>query len=392
MLAFNIIRAVPPACGGKIFGDTACVDHIWTPKVDKNLPSPNVYWIHSDGMLGFNGFRKYYGDAQRPFKDFLLNSDFAVNESAAFEGCHRTRSAVPALMCPDFYDSFLVRHLSSPDSATKFLDESYKYKSLLAWHRLCHNELYLSFERKGYHLFFVPETPNMFLYRFKGGRQSFDDIFTRLERNNFIASIFGPVIGNMCLRLSGGFFLSRFSAPPGTAWKAAEKNWPEYIRRADYGKIYSSYFREASAAPFQPSPRLVVFNLFACHFPYMYDENGKKTGRSATNTAPRDYPTQHRFTAKILKENIRMILARDPDAVIVLQADHGLHFTTPQQFREYFGQACDPAELWNGVLSAVRIPEKYRDGTEDMMMKTPLNISRYLINRFVGRGNCRYLK
>lgn len=41
-------------------------------------------------------------------------------------------------------------------------------------------------------------------------------------------------------------------------------------------------------------------------------------------------------------------------------------------------------------MSAIRVPEKYQTGEEHYAMENPLNISRYLVNSFVGR-NYEYL-
>lgn len=400
LLAFNVARTLPLLReSSKSFLGT-----VWVPEVDRALPSPNVYWFHCDGMLGFDTFRKYYGDDQAGFRKFLEERGFKINRSAHFEGCHKTLCAVPALMCPNLYDTFLHGRLSTHAAAMVFFDKIYhEYKLPLAWHRMCHNELWLSFEEKGYHLVMVPEKPNLYLYNFRAEQGNIEYFFGKNQINNFIFSVFGK-LGNLVPYLSPELFSSRFHAPNGTAWKAAAESYPKDIPGSDFAKSgcyigyqNSEYLREAAAAVFQPAPRLVVYNLQAAHCPFIYDENGNCTPAAQGSddlypAEPRDYPPQHTFTVKILRENIRMVLERDPDAVIILQADHGLHCTTPEQFRKAFGKDCDYVELWNSTICAFRIPEKYRNGEEGVMMKTPLNISRYLINRFVGAGNCRYLE
>lgn len=76
--------------------------------------------------------------------------------------------------------------------------------------------------------------------------------------------------------------------------------------------------------------------------------------------------------------------------MIVLQADHGLHGTGEGLIKETFGEDAIAAELWNQVFSAVRVPEQYQNGEERYAYENPLNISRYLVNRFIGR-NYEYL-
>jgi hypothetical protein len=84
------------------------------------------------------------------------------------------------------------------------------------------------------------------------------------------------------------------------------------------------------------------------------------------------------------------ILERDPDAVIVLQGDHGLHGNSEAEITDTFGKDA-VAPIWNQVMSALRVPEKYQNGDETYALENPLNMSRYLVNAFVGR-NYRYIE
>ncbi len=73
--------------------------------------------------------------------------------------------------------------------------------------------------------------------------------------------------------------------------------------------------------------------------------------------------------------------------MIVLQADHGLHMLTIDDFVKEFG--CTEAEalaLWNQVMSAVRLPEGAMTPQIQQILSDPRNISRYLINEYVGRN------
>ena len=74
-----------------------------------------------------------------------------------------------------------------------------------------------------------------------------------------------------------------------------------------------------------------------------------------------------------------------------LQADHGLHGCKEIALKEAFGEDAVAAELWNQVFSAIRVPDQYKNGEEHYAYENPLNISRYLVNSFVGR-NYKYLE
>ena len=86
---------------------------------------------------------------------------------------------------------------------------------------------------------------------------------------------------------------------------------------------------------------------------------------------------------------IDLILEADPDAVIVLQADHGLHMYTAEQIERVLG-AGSATNIWNSVFSAIRVPAQYQTSDEQYALANPLNISRYIVNRFVGE-NYSYL-
>jgi hypothetical protein len=81
---------------------------------------------------------------------------------------------------------------------------------------------------------------------------------------------------------------------------------------------------------------------------------------------------------------------REQTAVIVLQGDHGLHGNSEAEITDTFGKDA-VAPIWNQVMSALRVPEKYQNGDETYALENPLNMSRYLVNAFVGR-NYRYIE
>ena len=103
-------------------------------------------------------------------------------------------------------------------------------------------------------------------------------------------------------------------------------------------------------------------------------------GRSDTHTDM--YPTAHAYTVYMLITMIDMILEQNPNTVIVIQSDHGFHLDDiqTQLLEDGFSEA-EVASLQNSVMSAVRIPEQY--GGLDVPLN-PLNITRELVNRFVG--------
>lgn len=117
--------------------------------VDESVPTPNVYWIHADGMLGFDAYEQYFGDAQFEFSTGLEARGFAINRSAMLEAGHITAIALPALMCPDFYDRELKDRLATHDGAMQTRSDSPFIKCDVLYARL-QNELVNAFAQRGY--------------------------------------------------------------------------------------------------------------------------------------------------------------------------------------------------------------------------------------------------
>ena len=89
--------------------------------IDPALPSPDIYWFHTDGMINFADMLFLFDDSQDEFRQQLTERGFVINEDARLVG-HNTYFNVPALFSPAFYDSYLggrrVNRSNEPDSTT----------------------------------------------------------------------------------------------------------------------------------------------------------------------------------------------------------------------------------------------------------------------------------
>ena len=361
------------------FQQNSCVDErfVHSPKVSSSLPSPNIYWIHCDGFLGIHSFQKYFHDSQDSFRNELRKKSFFIYDSAYLTASCSTKVAVTALMNPEFYDRFLIHHVQ-PERKDSW---RFKNENLLAFYRLVANQFYLAFEKKRFQVVTQPKDCWSFSYieRFSSMNEYYD-VYLQTKS----VDIFGYIARWMpnSFFVKNKEYLKTFSVD--------RNNCPDVDE--DYIQNNLPYIHAIQNLPIPDHPTLTIIKCFAAHVPYAYDETGKLLNTFPDYSDPEDYKGQHLLTTRVLLWTVENILEKDPDAVIVLQADHGLHCTTERQFREYFGEKCNPHELWNQVFSAVRIPKKFRNGEEKYMAQTPLNIVRYLINSFVGPGNCSYIK
>ena len=114
--------------------------------VDNKLESPNVYWFLCDGMLGFSSMEKYFNYSQEELILYLTDRGFKINKDAMLESGHRTKIAIPALMCPDYHDKYLKGILEKHEDALKLtMGSDYDlYNSRV------YNETINAFDAKGY--------------------------------------------------------------------------------------------------------------------------------------------------------------------------------------------------------------------------------------------------
>lgn len=371
---------------------------------NNEIMQPNIYWFHCDGMLGFSAYEKYFQDDQFQFAQELEQRGFRINRDAYFEAGHATVMAIPSLMSPDFHDKYLTKIVEeTPDRAKLHnLTENSTLGETLRLARL-NSELLTAFNTTGKYTivqllrytnqYYPPigninyETSDDKIYRIDTDPEESKSTqtiysaseFSRLE--NFLDHIALPT--TIIIR---ELFPQGFESLSGMFEKSVERIEVAYIEK-DPINIHTTqalkYALEETS-----SPRMVLYFDSIAHNPYIYDENGNIISEPSMNVMA--YPPQHIYASKVYMNAIDLILLYDPDAIIILQADHGLHGNTKRDFQLAFGEDVQEDELWNQVMSAVRIPEKYCNGEEIYAYTNPLNISRYLVNRFVGQ-NYEYL-
>lgn len=376
---------------------------------------PNVYWIHCDGMLSFEAVEKYFGDPQDDFRDALSERGFLINETASVYACYQTTVAVPSLMSPHFYDSFLSDYLRDRTTACDRAISD-PAQALLKDVRL-QNETIGAFEAAGYTTntvalmdqyffpttdrFYFPVDPNNNInFVFSIYNNSPFDLaqtsqLSKTKAGKMIAAAETDTFLRAFFRL--GFELNSIGALSEKSFdtehldsilsdEALQNIFPD----SEPARLQHSYFVNALAYILEETPEVqpqfsVLMDLMF-HYPYVFDENGNRPSTISVHDS-RNYHGQHVFFSKVLINIIDMILETDPDAVIILQSDHGMNTHLDSELIDHFRQDPHPVyELRNSTMSAIRVPEKYQNGEEDYAMENPLNISRYIINNFVGKN------
>jgi len=367
--------------------------------VSREIPSPNVYWFHCDGMLGFDAFEKYFGDDQAEFAQALSDRGFAINRSALLEANHTTKIAVPALLCPDYYDSTMQKALKDHETARTLAAQSLT-KGELQYARL-NNETRLSFEQKGYlsqtigsiNIYYPPVSDRFYVIGDSSGAYSletdgdFEEEYLSIIEAGELAILLTGIPGNAYFNTVVKLGERGLLGFPLRRAELRDKLSAERLKELAQGKnllLSNRMTLEAindSTNAGQPTINFIFY--IGAHLPFTVDAEGKaQTGDSGDIHA---YAGQHRYAASMLIGMIDLVLSHDPDAVIVLQADHGLHGQSEAQITAAFGaDAVKP--IWNNVMSALRVPEEFKSGDERYALSNPLNMSHYLVNSFVGRN------
>ena len=380
----NALKIIPIA-REKIFTDTSmAIKEDFVDELSNDKEMPHIYWIHCDGLLGFSSVEKYYQEDQSEIKEELTNRGFVINETAYFEAGRSTRYCIPALMCPDFYDNIMQPGIEQEKTDKDWCERN---ETLLKTAR-DYNEMVEAFRMI---------TPVDLV-----STGSMEEV---LIYDNFYSFKYNSVVKKQAwsnARIQNDLFFietftSRFIRPVYYIINNLRKDFDAWEYRLLDGiseKMECNTFFTEETVAFEEKlnesdSALTILAITEAHFPFGKDENGEWVKDATRN--PLDYYPQHRYTLKVMMKTVDIILEHDPDAIIVLQADHGLHGCKEIALKEAFGEDAVAAELWNQVFSAIRVPDQYKNGEEHYAYENPLNISRYLVNSFVGR-NYKYLE
>jgi hypothetical protein len=303
----------------------------------------------------------FFGKCQMNLREELNKRGFVVYENAELNASY-TPPAVTALLSPAFYDNFLHQLLMDLDGmltceTADLLTNLLVEKGLtLEDNILPYHELFSALASVGYGLF---------------GR---DTYYLRL-RNHFH---FGDTRENM-------YFFSQWhrsdfgDLPDLLVMTTPLRDMPFFW----YSRISPTDHSNGSS-----TENMTHFNwqfFFNTHAMQWWQQDPRLTERTDESERRLDlYPIAYQYQVEEMLEFIDIVLDENPDAVIILQADHGFHRAITHEFLFKQGYTRDQIlELIYSVFSAVRIPPVYGGVDEPI---APLNISRELVNRFVGEN------
>jgi len=369
--------------------------------VDEQLPSPDIYWLHMDGMMSFDTVYDYFGDAQEELKIELEQRGFNINEGAELNPGY-TQASTVAMLSPDFYDSYFgerlneVAHLLKYERSIMLHDKLDSDGISLYIDIIPHHEMYKAFSAKGYNTIAIAGAGHGYVatdyfYRFN------NDLPLLINESggasgtlNGIGNIMRLLATTTSLSAIRGIVNDMASSVQGLVWLPI----PDYDEEVDRMTMHSLglaterhlYMRLLDSYSID-SPKFVYLANYIPHSPFnkiVVETGGLDSTPVNPNNVDLLYLLHHEYAAQVLLITIDTILERNPDAVIIIQGDHGIHSITTQPYMLEMGYSKSQVlEMNYSVISAVRMPPQY-GGLEEPL--DPLDISRLLVNRFVGRN------
>ncbi len=363
--------------------------------VDNNEDIPNIYWFHMDGMPNNSFINTYYDQSLEDFSSFLNQKKFLSNRNASFVGGHHTQLALVSLYNPDYYDNFLKKYLNELDYCSL---HHCKTKNTIMFQELIFKRLeneFLEAIQKKYTTFSITEFnqytsfPTDYVYDitemdgvckvpfFKNdysNQKIYQDILKK-HMNTFTDYYFHFSNQNDSLfqeNLDCNVDLSRYQTLDDSTFYPIRKT----IRALEDARSKGN------------QPKFYFIDNILVHKYWNYDSNGKFIRKN--NTDLDDFDDCYYYTTKVLMNFVQYIEDNDSNSVIVIQGDHGIHVLDENILKKYFHiNHKQVMDIRNSTINAVYIPQKYQNG-EEKYLENPLNISRYLINRFIG-NNYEYL-
>ncbi len=358
---------------------------------DDSQRHPDVYWLHMDGMMGFSETGELFDDDQTELKDCLSDRGFVVNEKANLN-IGWTAFALPGLTSPSIYDNYMhdrlmdMSNINGAERKAALGDEAYSIYNI--YPKL---ELFNAFLDNNYTVYYVVydigrgmervPTDYLFSNAYELGKKA--GIAELLSKYSLLSVFEGSL--SEIINIHSGISNYEGRVDPNTI--------PYVNSNSNFSFNSIEHYDWVSAAMFEQtvkkdSPKLVYFQNLLPHFPFKYDENGIDHGGGVIYDM-RMYMPQQKYASKVMLGMTDEILESNQDAVIIIQADHGVHGLNSRAELEKQGYSNEEILAMNfSTISAVRIPEKYGSLTEPL---DPLDITRYLVNHFVGKGNYEYL-
>ena len=334
--------------------------------IDNSLPTPDIYFFWMDGLMSLETAEDFWGNCLNRHRYEFHNRGFLIYENANFAAGITEPAFVPLFM-PTFYDTFFSERMESyrhflQNERRRAFDRTLSAIGLSFNDLIANLEVFSAFELRGYYI----DTRRFNIQAIWPDGQLFT--LTTIENLGWI-----------------GFFTKIWrSFLASDLPHLLEMTTPLRFRVDDMnGKTdYIAKLIEPRENIYD-YPTFTLIRMAQTHVNHLWRQDPALTERDFSRVHDL-YPIA--FDAAIAEAilEIDAILDRNPEAVIILQGDHGIHHARAQEYLLGMSVSREQLiELMDSVFSAVFIPEKYGGLIAPL---NPKNIPRELVNRFVGEN------
>ena len=379
--------------------------------IESNTNAPNIYWIHADGMTGINAMKKYFNFDNEHLLNYLNNNNFIINEDATLIAAHQTQESLVAMFNPYYYDNFFSKYLL--DLENVYLKNSKKPSFLVNYHELekkrLNNELFNALKKKDYSTVaiadFNPYTSfyTDYYYDFYHFGENIRNIDLnksdlKLLNNNSKTKLLSyirfthlkPLINRTFFHELSNINYLNYDIVNYIDFDSSNYKYIDNAMNNSNFWLTKAILKGINDTLKIDNKKFVFIDFKLAHDPFTFDSNGNIISEE-TKLNVSSYLGNYQYSTYLLTDLLEYIKNNDENAIIIIQGDHGLHTIKDEIMQEFFEvNMKEVQDIRNSVISAYYIPNKYKNG-EEIYLNNPLNISRYIINNFVG-NNYEYIK
>ena len=316
LIAFNAIRIVPrvveqvnldgyPSQSPDGEPVMASEEEMKTHTVQQN--GRNFYWIILDEYADAYTMETYFDRDSSPFVSFLESKGFSVSSSSYSNSNNSTLCAIDAVTLSYYSSAAAERRENGDKDPTK--DGAVLRRT---------GELYTALQGSGYQIYQVSSHPS----HYSVVRSLLPQ--TLMEQLMVSTTVDGLSILDLAKQMSVlSVFRELFSAKQGDEDSVSAQLFNASARE----RILSVFKFYDDPANLCFRDKTALFTYILCpHTPFIFDADGNNVSSAYRRdwTDPTHYAEQHQYMTVRTQKLVEDILSVDPDAVILIQSDHGV--------------------------------------------------------------------
>lgn len=318
---------------------------------------PNIYFFVFDEAADFYTMETIFNFDTSRFRDFLYeNSLHVVQESRTMY--FRTRLAIPSL----FNLGYVTSCISHKEFYEIAISESWDdIQELIDPIEALNNSRLVELLRSHGYKTIAYTRPSIW-----ANYDNFDDV--RFPSD--------ATVGVVILNFFEGFLIERTMLNPFSFMFNMIDNVVTHPNLQIYNEILYIIDRITNFTPEENQPAFLYAHLLLPHTPFVFEVDG--SFRPYGHFYWRNYIPQYEFMISQIKKIVKNILFNDPNAIIIIQSDHGPR----ERFGGFPGIDIPYTHMFR-VLNLLRFPESYEYPVGRL---SPLNTIKFVLNTFLGEN------